>query len=121
MVLAFTMIGTSASRGQDAIHRFHPLVETSARRLLIAEKVALAKWDSGAAVDDLPREPEVTRDAPAAGLSRYSRRNPSLCAPRSGRSDLFNVVESNTRSFARALPKRDITVPTGQSRRFAIS
>jgi chorismate mutase len=63
MVLAFTMIGTSASRGQDAIHRLHPLVETSARRLLIAEKVALAKWDSGAAVEDLPREAEVIRDA----------------------------------------------------------
>jgi len=38
-----------------------------------------------------------------------------------GRSNPFNVGESNTRSFARALPKRDITVPTGHCRTFAIS
>src|SRR5579859_5169964 len=42
-------------------------------------------------------------------------------APRSGRSNTFNFGESNTRSFERALPKRDMTVPTGQSRTFAIS
>jgi hypothetical protein len=36
-------------------------------------------------------------------------------------SDLSNDSESTTRSFARALPKRDMTVPTGQSKTLAIS
>jgi chorismate mutase len=63
MILAFAIIGTSAARGQSAIDRLQPLVETSARRLLIAEQVALAKWDSGAAVEDLPREAQVIRAA----------------------------------------------------------
>jgi chorismate mutase len=70
VVVAFTIIGIGAARGQDAIDRLHPLVETSARRLLIAEQVALAKWDSGAAVEDLPREAQVIRDAVRDGDSR---------------------------------------------------
>ena len=70
MVIAFTIIGIGAARGQDAIDRLHPLVETSARRLHIAEQVALAKWDSGAAVEDLPREAQVIRGAVRAGDSR---------------------------------------------------
>jgi chorismate mutase len=70
MVIAFTIIGISAARGQDAIDRLHPLVETSARRLLIAEQVALAKWDSGAAVEDLPREAQVIKGAVRDGDSR---------------------------------------------------
>jgi len=49
-----------------------PLVEISAQRLLLAEKVALAKWDSGAAVEDRPREAEViqkaVKDGSAIGL-----------------------------------------------------
>ena len=40
-----------------------PLVETSAQRLHIAERVALAKWDSGAAVEDGPREAKVIQSA----------------------------------------------------------
>ncbi|HTF63164.1 MAG TPA: chorismate mutase [Edaphobacter sp.] len=70
MIIAFTIIGTSAARGQDAIDRLHPLVETSARRLLIAEQVALSKWDSGTAVEDLPREAQVIRDAVREGNSK---------------------------------------------------
>jgi chorismate mutase len=70
MILAFTIIGTSAARGQGAIDRLQPLVATSARRLVIAEQVALAKWDSGAAVEDLPRETQVIRDAVRDGDSR---------------------------------------------------
>jgi chorismate mutase len=45
-------------------------VETSARRLLIAQQVALAKWDSGAAVEDLPREAQVITGAVRDGVSR---------------------------------------------------
>jgi chorismate mutase len=63
MILAFAIIGTSAAGGQGAIDQLQPLVETSARRLLIAEQVALTKWDSGAAVEDLPREAQVIRAA----------------------------------------------------------
>jgi chorismate mutase len=69
-LIAFTIIGTSAARGQTAIERLQPLVETSARRLLIAQQVALAKWDSGAAVEDLPREAQVITGAVRGGVSR---------------------------------------------------
>jgi chorismate mutase len=69
-LIAFTIIGTSAARGQIAIDRLHTLVETSARRLLIAQQVALAKWDSGAAVEDLPREAQVIAGAVRDGVSR---------------------------------------------------
>jgi chorismate mutase len=70
MAIAFIIIGTSAARGQGAIDRLQPLVETSARRLLIAEQVALTKWDSGAAVEDLPREAQVITGAVRDGVSR---------------------------------------------------
>jgi chorismate mutase len=69
-LIAFAIIGTSAARGQSAIDRLQPLVETSARRLLIARQVALAKWDSGAAVEDLAREAQVITGAVRDGLSR---------------------------------------------------
>jgi hypothetical protein len=39
----------------------------------------------------------------------------------SNESDPFNFADSCVRSFARALPKRDIIVPIGQSRMLAIS
>jgi chorismate mutase len=38
--------------------------------LLIAQQVALAKWDSGAAVEDLPREAQVITGAVKDGVSR---------------------------------------------------
>jgi chorismate mutase len=69
-LIAFTIIGTSAARGQTAIDRLQSLVETSARRLLIAQQVALAKWDSGAAVEDLPREAQVIAGAVGDGVSK---------------------------------------------------
>jgi chorismate mutase len=74
VILALSIIGTIAARGQGAIDRLQPLVETSARRLHIAEQVALAKWDSGAAVEDFPREAQViraaVRDSDSRGLDR---------------------------------------------------
>ena len=70
MILSLAIIGASAARGQGAIDRLQPLVATSARRLVIAEQVALAKWDSGAAVEDLPREAQVISDAARSGGSR---------------------------------------------------
>jgi hypothetical protein len=37
MAIAFSIIGTSAARGQGAFDRLQPLVETSASRLLISQ------------------------------------------------------------------------------------
>ena len=45
-------------------------METSARRLAIAEQVALAKWDSGTPVEDAAREAQVIASATKAGESR---------------------------------------------------
>ena len=63
-------IGTASA--QCAIERLQPLVEISARRLAIAEQVALAKWDSQAAVEDPHREAQVVmstvRDGELKGL-----------------------------------------------------
>src|SRR5258705_245665 len=70
VLIAFTIIGTSAACGQTAIDRLQALVETSARRLLITQQVALAKWNSGAAVEDLPREAQVITGAVRDGVSR---------------------------------------------------
>src|SRR5258708_20297840 len=50
-------------------HR-HRLVEMSARRLAIAEQIALAKWDSGTPVEDASREAEVIASAVKMGESR---------------------------------------------------
>jgi chorismate mutase len=70
MVIAFTIIRTSTACAQEAIDRLQPLIDTSARRLLIAQQVALAKWDSGAGVEDLPREAQVIAGAVREGVSR---------------------------------------------------
>jgi chorismate mutase len=55
------------------------LVETSAQRLAIAEQVALAKWDSGAPVEDAAREAQViasaTKVGEAMGLDREAVSN----------------------------------------------
>ena len=45
-------------------------METSARRLAIAEQVALAKWDNGAPVEDASREDHIIVSAIKAGRSR---------------------------------------------------
>jgi chorismate mutase len=58
------------ARAQSVIDKFQPLVETTARRLAIAEQVALAKWDSQAAVEDAPREAQVITGAVKYGESR---------------------------------------------------
>ena len=76
IVIASAIIGTGAARAQSAIDQLRPLVETSARRLVIAEQVALAKWDSGAAVADAPREAQViigaVKDGQSTGLDPIS-------------------------------------------------
>jgi chorismate mutase len=69
-VFGLTIIGTGGARAQGAIDRLQPLVATSARRLLIAERVALAKWDSGGPVEDTAREAQVIASAVRDGESR---------------------------------------------------
>jgi chorismate mutase len=67
------VVGTmawGAASGQSGVGQFDPLVRTSARRLAIAEQVALSKWDSGAAVEDATREAQVIQGAVTAGEAR---------------------------------------------------
>ena len=88
IVIASAIIGTGAARAQSAIDQLRPLVETSAHRLDIAEEVALAKWDSGAPVEDAPREAQVIMGAVKDGQSRSL--DPKLV------SNFFNAqIEAN--------------------------
>jgi chorismate mutase len=62
--------GTGTVRAQNERDELQPLVATSARRLAVAEQVALAKWDSRAAVDDAKREAQVIVAAVKYGESK---------------------------------------------------
>jgi len=66
MMISRICIGQS----QPGVEELQPLVETSAHRLMIAEQVALAKWDSGAPVEDAPREAQVIHSAVQAGEAK---------------------------------------------------
>jgi chorismate mutase len=66
MMISRICIGQS----QPGVEKLQPLVETSAHRLMIAEQVALAKRDSGAPVEDPPREAQVIHSAVQAGEAR---------------------------------------------------
>jgi chorismate mutase len=70
----FTIFGVGTMWGQSTIDRLQPLVETSARRLVLAKQVALAKWDSRAPVEDPTREAQVitaaAKDGELKGLDR---------------------------------------------------
>ena len=62
-IVVILVSGIGTPRPQSAIDSLQPLVEISARRLAIAGQVALAKWDSHAAVEDAPREAQVITSA----------------------------------------------------------
>lgn len=72
--LAFFVAWSICTEGkaypQKPRDKLQSLVETSARRLAIAEQVALAKWDSGTPVEDAVREGQVIASATKAGESR---------------------------------------------------
>ena len=72
--LAILMIivigGMGRPQPQSARDKLQPLVETSARRLVIAKQVALAKWDCQAPVEDAAREAQIIATAIKAGESR---------------------------------------------------
>ena len=55
---------------QNTTSHLQRLVEISARRLVIAEQVALAKWDNGTPVEDPSREARILADAVSAGESK---------------------------------------------------
>lgn len=60
---ALATMGAHLAQAQSVADQLRPLVESSAHRLAIAEQVALSKWDSGAAVEDVPRETQVISSA----------------------------------------------------------
>lgn len=62
-IAAWTICAQGRAYPQSAMDQLQRLVETSAQRIVIAEQVALAKWDSGAAVDDASREAQVIASA----------------------------------------------------------
>src|SRR5215470_7495281 len=72
MLLAAWTIGGAehTACAQGSADQLERLVETPARRILIAEQVALAKWDSGAPVEDASREDHVIVSVTKAAQSR---------------------------------------------------
>src|SRR5260370_28752527 len=79
IVVAIAIGGRGAAYAQNAVEQLQPLVQTTAHRLMIGEQVALAKWDSGKAVEDTPREAQVIlsamKDGAAKGLDEASVSN----------------------------------------------
>ena len=67
LIAALTICVQSNVPSQNATDQLQRLMETSAQRLAIAEQVALAKWDSGAPVEDPSREAKVIASAVKAG------------------------------------------------------
>jgi chorismate mutase len=70
LLAAFMLGAINMAHPQTVTDKLQSLVETSARRLTITEQVALAKWDSGAAVEDVPREAQVITGAVKMGESK---------------------------------------------------
>ena len=69
-VAAWVIIAESPTHPQSGRDVLQRLVETSAQRLVIAEQVALAKWDNGTPVEDASREAVVFASAVRAAESR---------------------------------------------------
>ena len=67
MIAVTAMASTCDGGAQTAAVRLQPLVETSARRLSLAQEVAFAKWQTGTAVEDPPREEHVIASAVSEG------------------------------------------------------
>jgi chorismate mutase len=63
ILITLAIGGIGPAFAQDAMNKLQPLVETWARRLVLAKQVALAKWDSQAPVEDTAREAEVVTAA----------------------------------------------------------
>ena len=76
IVLASAIPTSGVALSQNTHDPLQGLVETSSRRLVIAKEVALAKWDQGTPVEDVPREEKViasaVKDGAAVGLEPAS-------------------------------------------------
>jgi chorismate mutase len=70
LIVALSIIVEATAYPQTATDRLQRLVEASAQRLVIAEQVALTKWDSGTPVEDTSREAQVIASAIREGESR---------------------------------------------------
>src|SRR5215468_8970062 len=70
IITACTIFANVRAHCQSVVDQLQPLVEITAQRLVIAEQVALAKWDSGAPVEDVSREAQVISDATKKGEAR---------------------------------------------------
>jgi chorismate mutase len=70
LIVALTIIAEATSYPQTGTDHLQRLVGASAQRLVIAEQVALAKWDSGTPVEDTSREAQVIASAIREGESR---------------------------------------------------
>jgi chorismate mutase len=70
LVVALTIAAEATGYPQTAADHLQRLVEASAQRLVIAEQVALAKWDSGTPVEDTSREAQVIASAIKEGELR---------------------------------------------------
>jgi len=69
LVMLSIYAATSACAQVESEH-LQNLVDLSARRLVIAEQVAFAKWDNGMSVEDTSREDYVIASATKSGQSR---------------------------------------------------
>jgi chorismate mutase len=67
MIAVMAMICGCDGRAETTVDQLQPLVETSARRLNLAQEVAYAKWDNGTPVEDPPREEHVIASAVTEG------------------------------------------------------
>ena len=67
---ALGVFACDAARAPNPASPLQRLIETSERRLALAEQVALAKWDSDAPVEDPAREAQVVMYAVKQGEAR---------------------------------------------------
>src|SRR5258708_18186882 len=111
ILITLAIGGSGQAFAQNAMNKLQPLVGTSARRLVLAKQVALAKWDSQAPVEDTAREAEVVtaaiKDGESRGLDRTSVSH--FFQRRSRPINSFNMCYWQT-GFARAPCQ-----PTGRS------
>ena len=70
LLIMLSIPAATSAYAQVESEHLQELVELSARRLVIAEQVALAKWDNGMPVEDASREDHVIGGATKAGESR---------------------------------------------------
>jgi chorismate mutase len=70
ILILLVIAGITRASTPSAIDKLQPLVETTARRLAIAEQIALSKWDTQLPVEDAPREEQVIVSVIKEGQSR---------------------------------------------------